>query len=120
MDAALMGDYEVVLDTRTAETSLRLLRVRPRKGVLPHFHRNTTQIYIVVMGAVQIQTGKRRLRARPFRTVEVPPRTIHALSASKPSLVLSVSIPPLSMDDQYPVGKATDIDVTAGELAYGK
>ncbi len=95
-----MGNYEVVSDTRTEETSLRLLRVRPGREVEPHYHRRTTQTYVVLTGAVRIRLGDGLLDARPFEKVTVPPLTVHALSAREPSLVLSISVPPVEAGDQ--------------------
>lgn len=113
-----MGNYEVVSDTRTAETSLRLLRVRPGLEVQPHYHKRTTQVYVVLTGAVQIRLGEGTLQALPFETVRIPPLTVHGLAALEPALVLSITVPPLSPDDQHPappVRRAAERESYLGE-----
>jgi quercetin dioxygenase-like cupin family protein len=98
-----MGSYQVVSDTRTPETSLRLLKIAPAERVEPHYHKLSTQIYVVVTGSVQVRLGDGRFEAHPFETVRIPPLTVHGLSASTSALVLSICVPPLAPDDQHPV-----------------
>jgi mannose-6-phosphate isomerase-like protein (cupin superfamily) len=106
MASEQMGNYEVVSDTRTPETSLRLLRVWTGHEVQPHYHRRATQVYVVLTGSVRIRLGDGALDARPLEMVRVPPLTVHALSARESSLVLSITVPPLEPDDQHPAGPA--------------
>ncbi|MEE9284488.1 MAG: cupin domain-containing protein [Dehalococcoidia bacterium] len=112
MTGAPMGDYTVISDTRTAETSLRLLRLAPGQEIRPHFHTAATQVYVVLSGSVRIRLGDGTLESRPLDTVQVPPRLVHGLEANEPSVVLSITVPPLDPEDQHPAGP--------GEPSYGK
>lgn len=114
-----MGDYEVLSDTRTAEASLRLLRISPGMEVRPHYHKKSTQVYVVLSGRAAIRLGEGRLQTRPFDKVEIPPLTVHGLTAPEPALVLSISVPPMAPDDQHPVDVARPRLERVGEPSYG-
>ncbi len=115
----LMGEFEVVTDTRTEEASLRLLRISPGKEVRPHYHRKSTQVYVVLSGKVSIRLGEGVLHAEPLDKVEVPPMTVHGLSARAPSLVLSIAVPPLSLGDQITTNVRRSRQDKDSEPGYG-
>ncbi len=104
MVQSAMGDYEVVSDTRTRECSLRLLRIDKGKPVMPHYHTSTSQIYVVLTGSVQVRLGEGVRPARPFESIHIPPLTVHGLESEAPALALSISVPPLDLNDQHSVG----------------
>ena len=96
-----MGNYEVLSHTESPECSLRLIRVTRDRSVHIHYHKQTTQIYVVLEGVVKITVGDTMSALRPFETVRVPVEKNHSLSTEEEALVLSISIPPLQRDDQH-------------------
>jgi len=98
-----MGNYEVLSDARTPECSIRLLLVSRGRSVNPHYHKDTTQIYICLQGTATARVKGQPHTLRPNDTLRIPSGVPHAMEASDHSLLLSISIPPLQTDDQYPV-----------------
>ncbi|MEK7848991.1 MAG: cupin domain-containing protein [Chloroflexota bacterium] len=97
-----MGDYKVVSSVQTEECSLRLLKLERGESVGRHHHQGTTQIYFVLEGEVETVMAGSTRRLRPYEMLRVPPGTPHGLHAPGMCLVLSISIPPLEMEDQHP------------------
>lgn len=100
MSIGSMGDYKVLADTRTEEASLRLLRLTPGQEVPAHYHARSLQLYVVLAGRVRITLGEGSMETAAFEKVLVPRMTVHGLKATEPSLVLSINVPPLQVDDQ--------------------
>ena len=103
MEAAKMGNYEVLSNVETPECSLRLLRLGEAQSVQLHYHERTTQIYFVLEGAVQAMVGTSLRVLESHQSLRIPPRTPHRVSSEETALVLSISIPPLQADDQHPL-----------------
>ncbi len=97
-----MGDYKVVSSVQTEECSLRLLKLERGESVAVHQHRETTQIYFMLEGEVDVVVGGVARRLRPYEMLRVPPGTGHGLRAPGMCLMLSISIPPLDIEDQHP------------------
>ena len=103
MEAAKMGNYEVVSHVETPECSLRLLRMGRDQSVQLHYHERTTQTYFVLEGTVQAMVGTSLRVLEPHQSLRIPARTPHRISSEEPALVLSISIPPLDAEDQHPL-----------------
>ena len=98
-----MGDYQVLADMRIPECSLRVIRLSSGRMVNLHVHRKTTQVYFVMEGdAIAIIAGEKK-KLDPLESLRVPSDTPHALSTDSAAVVLSISIPPLRLDDQIMV-----------------
>ncbi len=96
-----MGNYEVISSVETEECSLRLLKLDRGKYVNLHHHDKTTQTYFVIEGVVEVTIGRNAKKLQPYEILRIPPQAVHGLRSTGPSLVLSISIPPLQMDDQH-------------------
>lgn len=95
--------YEVLASIETPECSLRLLRVTQGKSVDMHYHRNTTQIYFTCDGIAQVTVGDTTKTLKPHESIRVPKGVLHSLTSQGEAVVLSVSVPPLQLEDQHPV-----------------
>ena len=95
-----MGDYQVLADMRTPECSLRILRLSPGRTVNFHVHHKTTQVYFVIEGDAMATVAGEDKKLGPMESLRVPVDTPHALSTESTAIVLSISIPPLRLDDQ--------------------
>lgn len=104
MTYPMMGGYKVVSSVQTEECSLRLLRLGEGETVESHYHKLTTQIYLALEGVVEVRVGSTARPLRPYEMLRVPPGTPHGLRSPGPALILSLSIPPLQVEDQHPVG----------------
>jgi len=98
-----MGDYQVLADMRMPECSLRILRLSRGKTVNLHVHRKTTQVYFVIEGDAMATVAGEDKKLGPMESLRVPIDTPHALSTESTAIVLSISIPPLRLDDQIMV-----------------
>ena len=95
-----IGDYQVLADMRTPECSLRVLQLSPGKSVHLHGHRKTTQVYFVIEGDAIATVAEESKKLGPRESLRVPIGTPHAISTESTAIVLSISIPPLRLDDQ--------------------
>jgi len=98
-----MGDYHVLADMRMPECSLRILRLSRGKTVNLHVHRKTTQVYFVIEGDAMANVAGEDKKLGSMESLRVPIDTPHALSTESTAIVLSISIPPLRLDDQIMV-----------------
>ena len=99
-----MGNYEILSHVELPECTMRILRMRESEFVAPHYHQNSSQVYTVLEQAVEAHIGEQTFFLRPYETVRIEKGTVHSLRAADGwALVLSLSIPPLSRDDQHVV-----------------
>jgi mannose-6-phosphate isomerase-like protein (cupin superfamily) len=98
-----MGNYQVLADMRMPECSLRILRLSRGKTVNLHVHRKTTQVYFVMEGDAVATVAGEDKKLGPMESLRVPIDTPHAISTESTAIVLSISIPPLRLDDQIMV-----------------
>ena len=98
-----MGNYQVLADMRMPECSLRILRLSRGKTVNLHVHRKTTQVYFVIEGDAVATVAGEDKKLGPMESLRVPIDTPHAISTESTAIVLSISIPPLRLDDQVMV-----------------
>ena len=98
-----MGDYQVLADMRMPECSLRLLRLSRGMSVNLHVHHKTTQVYFVMEGDAVATVAGEKKKLGPMESLRVPIDTPHAISTESTAIVLSISIPPLRLDDQLTV-----------------
>lgn len=98
-----MGAYEVLSHVDLPECSLRLLRLGGEKRVHLHYHEKCTQVYFVVQGTAEVTVGNdtRKLKAR--ESARAPVLVPHGVRSDDRAVVLSVSVPPLDLEDQHPV-----------------
>ena len=97
-----MGDYKVVSSVQTEECSLRLLKMERGESVAVHHHQITTEIYFMLEGEVDAEVEGIARRLRPYEMLRVPPGKEHGLHAPAMCLMLSISVPPLDVQDQHP------------------
>lgn len=99
-----MGSYEVLSHTALPECSVRIIRMRVEEHVAPHFHKLSTQVYTVLEGRVEVRAGDQEQHLRPYETVRIDKDEVHSLrTPDGEALVMSLAIPPLSLDDQHVV-----------------
>ncbi|MBI2916423.1 MAG: cupin domain-containing protein [Chloroflexi bacterium] len=100
-----VGNYEVVSHVETPECSLRVIRLGADRKVELHYHERSSQVYFVLAGEVEITINKDPRRLVPQQSARVAPFVPHGVRAADSSaLVLSISVPPLSPEDQHPIG----------------
>ncbi|HUF52471.1 MAG TPA: cupin domain-containing protein [Dehalococcoidia bacterium] len=100
-----MGSYEVLSHTALPECSIRIIRMRVSEHVALHFHRHSAQVYTVLEGEVEVRLGEQEVKLRPYETVRIETGEVHSLrTPSGEALVMSLAIPPLSLDDQHVAG----------------
>ena len=100
----LMGDYEVLSHVEMPECSLRILSLKATQFVASHLHKGSIQVYTVLERQVEARVGDRIYQLRPYESVRIEKGAVHSVRALGDSaLVLSLSIPPLSRDDQHVV-----------------
>lgn len=99
----VMGAYQVLSHVDLPECSLRLLRLGGEKKVNLHYHTKCTQVYFVLQGTAEVTVGSdtRKLKAR--ESIRAPARVPHGVRSDDRAIILSVSVPPLDMEDQHPV-----------------
>lgn len=98
-----VGNYEVLRHSSLPECSLRLIRVSPGHAVERHYHQATVQIYVLLEGEAQVSIGDTVRTLRPYESVRVPRFIPHSITSEGTAVALSVSIPPLKLEDQHPV-----------------
>ena len=98
-----IGDYQVLADMRMPECSLRLLQLSPGRAVNLHLHHKTTQIYFVIEGNATVTIASDTNKLGPMESLRIPVDIPHAISTESAAIVLSISIPPLRLDDQVTV-----------------
>ena len=99
-----MGNYEVLSHVEMPECSIRIIGLKESEFVASHYHEQSTQIYTVLERTVEARIGERTFRLRPYETVRIERNTVHSVrSAAGPALLFSLSVPPLSRDDQHVV-----------------
>ena len=98
-----MGDYQILADMRMPECSLRILRLSLGRAVNLHIHRKTTQVYFVIEGEAVATIAGENKKLGPKESLRIPVDTPHAISTESTAIILSISIPPLRLDDQIVV-----------------
>ncbi len=99
-----MGRYEILSHVLMPECSIRIIGMREREHVAPHYHNQSTQIYTVLEHEVEAQVGERTFRLRPYETVRIEKGVIHSVRPlAGQALLLSLSVPPLSREDHHVV-----------------
>ena len=97
-----MGLYEVLSNVELQECSIRIIGMGEMEAVAQHYHEHSTQVYVVLRGEVEIRAGAQRSLLRPYETMRIPPMTPHSVRpAGAEARVLSLSIPPVSRDDNH-------------------
>ncbi len=97
-----MGSYEVPSNVEMPECGIRIIGMSETEAVAQHYHEHSAQVYVVLRGEVEIRVGDHRTLLRPYETLRVPPKTPHSVRpAGREARVLSLSIPPLSREDNH-------------------
>jgi quercetin dioxygenase-like cupin family protein len=99
-----MGDYQVLAHVESPEFSMRFLSLGEKGSVAPHYHDESTQLYAVLEGVVEVSVDSRTFRLRPWETTHIERQTVHNVRAvNGRALVISVCTPALKLEDQHPV-----------------
>jgi quercetin dioxygenase-like cupin family protein len=97
-----IGNYEVLSHVEMPECSIRIIGLRETESVASHYHEQSTQVYTVLERTVEARIGERTFRLRPYETVRIERNTVHSVrSVAGRALLFSLSIPPLSLEDQH-------------------
>lgn len=107
-----VGIYELLQDHEVPEASIRVIRMAASgQAVERHLHHRSTQIYVALEGQTIVEREGVDTRLSPYDVCVVPPNVAHgAYAAGGTAVVMNISIPPLSADDQVLVPK---IEATA-------
>lgn len=101
---ALVGNYELLLDFECRDAGVRILRLADPAGIEPHVHRRTRQIYVALEGTSIIDIDGVETELTPYTALEVGAEHMHsARAAARASIIMNISVPPLSPDDQLPL-----------------
>ena len=96
-----LGNYDVLLHSETPECSFRLLRLSKNRFVHQYHHHKTTQIYFILEGIAEATVSDKTIVLKSHQILRVPIDTLHSIRAEAEALVLSISMPPLDLSDQY-------------------
>lgn len=101
----LVGNYELLQDFECRVAGVRILRLSDASGIDPHRHRRTRQIYVALEGTSFIDIDGVETELVPYAALEVAPEHEHsARPATTTSVVMNISVPPLTFDDQVAPG----------------
>jgi len=67
----------------------------------PHYHRRTTEIYVVLEGEGFLEADGERIPLRPLTSVMIQPGCVHR--AVGDLRILNIPIPPFAEDDEFEV-----------------
>lgn len=98
-----MGTYAVLSHVELPECSLRLLRLGGEKRVRLHYHEKCTQVYFVLRGTAEVTVGRDTRKLKPRESIRAPARIPHGIRSDDQAVILSISVPPLDLEDQHPV-----------------
>jgi quercetin dioxygenase-like cupin family protein len=99
-----MGDYQVLAHVETPEFSMRFLTLWDKGCVAAHYHDESSQLYAVLEGVVEVTEADRTFCLRPYETTHIDKHTVHNIRAlNGRAVVVSVCSPPLKLEDQHPV-----------------
>ena len=101
---APVGAYELLTDFESADMSIRILKLAgAAASVRPHRHARSAQVYVALEGTSVVEVEGVESVLTPFTALEVPRGALHTASpAGGTSLLMNISTPPLSADDQQP------------------
>lgn len=68
-----------------------------------HYHKATTEVYVVVEGEGEVELDGRRHEVRPGSVVLIPPGTVHAGRGGFKAVV--ICLPPFSEEDEFEAGE---------------
>lgn len=107
-----VGVYELLQDYEVPEASVRVIRMTASgQAVERHLHHRSTQIYVALEGHAIVEREGVETRLAPYEVCVVSPDVAHgAYATGGTAIVMNISIPPLSADDQVLVPK---IEATA-------
>jgi len=97
-----VGNYELLEDFESNDASVRILRMaKSAEAIQPHLHHRSTQIYVALEGQACVERDGHPTTIKPYEVLVIAPDTVHsAYAAGETAVVLNISIPPLTGDDQ--------------------
>lgn len=115
-----VGVYELLTDFDQRSMSVRVFRLSPgHEQVDLHKHRYSTQVYVALQGRVAVHRDGVETELRPYEALEVIPGMVHGARAIDDfAIVMNISVPPLAVDDQAPLGDEphpADMELPRGE-----
>lgn len=116
-----VGVYEVLQDFSCPTASVRVFRLAAQgDAVGGHIHRRSMQIYVALEGRVVVEVEDVEHTLVPFDALPVWPGMKHRASPlAGDALLMNISIPPLTADDQVPLaewGELADMRLPASDL----
>lgn len=102
-----VGVYEVLQDFSCPTASVRVFRLAAEgDAVGGHIHRRSMQIYVALEGSVVVELEGVEHTLVPFDALPVWPGMKHRASpVAGDALLMNISIPPLTADDQVPLAE---------------
>lgn len=100
-----VGIYELLQDYEVPEASIRIIRMASEgQAVERHLHHRSMQLYVALDGRSIVERDGVATELRPYEVCVVEPDVAHAAHAVEgTAVVMNISMPPLSADDQVPV-----------------
>lgn len=90
-------------DTEGAPASVHLVEIS--EDSRPHFHKETTEIYVVLEGEGILEADGKEIPLRPMTAVTIFPGCVHRARGSNLK-VLNIPFPPFDPEDEFEVDQA--------------
>jgi mannose-6-phosphate isomerase-like protein (cupin superfamily) len=113
-----VGNYEVLQDHEMRDASIRVIRMdSAADAVEPHVHHRSQQVYFALEGRAVITVDGVEQTIEPYAAVTIPRGAVHtARPADGVAVVMNISLPPLTAEDQIPMPPGADMRMP-GELS---
>lgn len=105
-----VGDYQILQDFECPTASVRVFGMPIGAGAVgAHVHHRSMQIYVALQGAVAVEIDGVETTLVPYEAMAVWPGSTHRASPVDGDVVImNISIPPLSPDDQLAVATQSE------------
>lgn len=70
-----------------------------KEDTVPHYHKKTTEIYVVLEGEGYVELDGQRIPVKPFTAVYIPPMCRHRAIGNLE--ILNIPIPPFDPEDEW-------------------
>jgi mannose-6-phosphate isomerase-like protein (cupin superfamily) len=101
-----VGNYEVLQDFERPNVGVRVLRLKRGTGAIEgHTHQRSMQMYVAIEGGVTVHIDGEQTLLQPYQAVPIWPGSAHSAEATmEDAVLLNISLPALSAEDQLPIG----------------
>lgn len=100
-----VGNYELLEDLETGEATVRVLRMaNTGQAVERHVHQRSAQIYVALQGRIRVEMDGATVVLEPYKATRIPAGTVHGAGPiGETAVLMNISVPPLTADDQVKV-----------------